>query len=618
MFDSSIFPTEQNSKLSENSNSWPEALNIILSRRFPELSKFVDKVVFSKVEKVRGYAVGYILMQKDAFRIPFIIENFMLMPLDIYIKGGKYGYLSKKSAPQLIGNSWPFKQISAEDNRMMFKTANCFEVAELTIDRIEKDPKLLKYAEMLSNDMPEMVLALGRQALENQEMSKLAATQPSLAGVHMNEAKTKFVFEYFNKTAGEYRSLGEAVASIGRSVTDRVMTEGSVSFGPDVAKATVQNDDLPGEQFSFKSGSNTQYPKPAALSDGMMGYVRGNIYELRDIKAPSVSKNYVFMSTRQADPVYYVVNAHTNRHIFLTPSEGTGTMGALPDDMQRPAKNKSEGMAFGLYMGDKIFGPFEITGEAFIDGDSVYSIRDGYEYDKFRLHVTPHVKNIIVDGDDIFAPQTAKLIWLGKTFMPSSTLEKTAAVAVRLVAAPDKNSFSVIDGGVTGMPPAQLQGMSKTKTISALMHSGLSEEESKLAIQKALQTGTYTFQATPTAATTEGQTRQQLGKTASDQAALTKTAQRIVEIIDSKNLIKIASDRKDGDSVELVLGLRLITPQTVARFRLLLPRIGETLDGLCKLMLSKRLGGNQIPIDENKLKTSIESLAEIEQELTGV
>ena len=245
MFDNTLFPTEQNSKLSENSNSWPEALNIILSRRFPELSKFVDKVVFSKVDKVRGYAVGYILMQQDAFRIPFIIEGFMLMPLDIYIKGGKYGYLNKKTAPQLIGTSWPFKQMSKEDNRTMLKTASCFEVIDdLTLERIEKDPKLLKYAEMLAEEMPEQIVALGQQIAANLEMQKLAS-QPTLAGVHLDPSRTKFVFDYFDKVAGEYKTLAEAVTSVGRSIIDRTIHDGEVSFGPDVAKAVIHHNHLP-------------------------------------------------------------------------------------------------------------------------------------------------------------------------------------------------------------------------------------------------------------------------------------------------------------------------------------------------------------------------------------
>lgn len=618
MFNVDLFPTEQNSKLSENSNSWPETLNIIVSHKYPELSQFVDKVIFSKVDKVRGYAVGYIMMQQDVFRIPFIIHKFILYPLDVYIKSGKYGYLDKKIAPRLVGDSWPFKTMTKNDHRQMFsKVGSCFEVGDITVERIENDPILLKYAELLSETMPEQIVNLGKQAIENDNLNKLAHDQPVLACVHTGDSKDHLTFEYFGKTAGEYRTLQEAKTELGHDRTKAVLAAGELAFGPLIPKNIV-NHELPKEQFQFESGSNAQYPKPASISDGAVGTIRGNIYELRDIKDPNVHKNFIFMSTRQTNPIYYVVNSHTSRHIFLTPSEPTNVMNALPDDMQRPSMNKKAGIAFGIYMNDKIFGPFEILTEAQIGNDTIYTIKDGYEYDTFRLHITQHIKQITVDGNDIFVPNTTKLIWLGDTYEHPLVLEKKANIWVRLNASTDKRSFNLIDGGITGLPTGNLQQMGKTKTISALMYAGLSEAEAREAITKAMVDGTYSFQATPTATQTEGQTRAEIGVKAAPSKEHIKVAEVVIKLIDSKNLIKIGVDNSDSDSVELVLGLRLITPETVAKFRLLLPRIENTIDGLCKLLLTKRLGGDEVPVDERKVKTTVEALSDIKLELMGV
>ena len=68
----------------------------------------------------------------------------------------------------------------------------------------------------------------------------------------------------------------------------------------------------------------------------------------------------------------------------------------------------------------------------------------------------------------------------------------------------------------------------------------------------------------------------------------------------------------------MVLGLRMITPETVRRYRLLLPRIEDPIAGLCKLMLAKRLGGNKVPIDVHKLKSCISALSDIKRQLAGV
>ena len=122
-FVSDMFPLEQKVRLSENSVAWPEVINSLLIRKFPDITAFIDKISFTHLDKIKGNAIGYISTINNLFRVPFVVDKFTLSPLDVYVKGNVFGHLCKNSVKRLVSNSWPFKQVNKQDYVQMKKFA---------------------------------------------------------------------------------------------------------------------------------------------------------------------------------------------------------------------------------------------------------------------------------------------------------------------------------------------------------------------------------------------------------------------------------------------------------------------------------------------------------------
>lgn len=364
-------------------------------------------------------------------------------------------------------------------------------------------------------------------------------------------------------------------------------------------------------QFASPETESIRYPQTISMSDGFAGYIRGNLYNCRPISEPNMRTAMIFLSTATKEPFYDVITKGHSRKFLTLPEQGDKV-----DDLARGAKKVESHMAVGLMMNSEIYGPFNIKNDAeFPGGKRIYNIVDPFSASKFTLTFSDTVKEIVVNKKEIIAPtMISHLIWLGEP-ISAVAMEKDASVSVRLVVNPGTKGFDLIDNGVSGIPALSLKGMNHGRTVSALMHCGLTEEESKVAMAKATERSTYEFSATPTA----------VASPAGDAAAavnpqqMKKVASTVLEALDRYDMLKIAKDILGDESVDVVLGLKMITPQTVRRYKLLTPRITDTIDGLCRLLCAIRLGGEQIvPIDQNKLASVIAGLNEIAFELAGV
>lgn len=609
-FTSDLFPTEQKVRLSENSAAWPETINSILTRKYPDITNYIDKITFSHLDKIKGHAIGYVTTMNNIFRIPFVIEKFTLNPLDIYIKGNVFGHLTQASIKRLISNSWPFKQVTKGDFTQMKKFA-AVNMTDITVEEIEKNPELLKLAAELAEKYPEVILNL-TACIQNSTMLKQAGFNPygleKVASLEVTQDRTGIVLHHFGK-ADEKLTLGETAQRFGIEKVSEVLEKGFVTTVlREIMFKTAE--ELPASQFKF----DKNLPRTVNLADGIGGFVRGNIYELRDIKQPNAKRGHIFLSTRSKDAVYTTIfTAPAHDRIYSIAERAI--LGDIVDDLSRSSGAK--GQPVGILMNDVIYGPFEVIAEAQNGSNHIYSIKDGYEYDSKRIHVTNSVKTITVEDDEIYVPSFAKLIWLGAPYQMEHPLHKTAAITVTIAATSDRSGFNITDCGVSGLPSASLQNLKKTKAITALMHCGLSEEEAKKAVQTAITSGVHKFQSTPTAGQSEDTTRKEV-ETVNDKQKLEKSASLIHDLVDKSDLIKTAMNYGDDESVDMALSLKLVTPTSIKKYRLLIPKIEDTLDGLCKLVMAKRVGGSIIPIEEAKITTAIAALSEIMYELTGI
>lgn len=604
-----IFPTEQKVKLSENSASWPEAINSILMRKYPEISNYIDKITFTHLDKLKGTAIGYITMMDNIFRIPFVINKFVLNPLDVYIKGTKYGYLCRETAKRLTSSSWPFKQVNKSDFTGLKKLA-AVNMTDITDEELSNNTELMKIAMELGESHPEVILELLNN-VHNVGILKQANFDPygieKIASLEVDNTKTNIILHHFGKQ-DEVMTLTQAASRFGMDKVAELLENGSsYTVLRDVMCKVAE--DLPKAQF----GTDTSLPRTVNLADGLGGFVRGNIYELRDVLHPNNKKGHIFLSTRSKDSVYTTIFNSIAKDRIYSLSE-RAPLSDIVDDLNRPSGSK--GQALGILLNNVIYGPFEVFAEAHIEGEHVLSIKDGYEYESKRIHVTNKVKTIIVDDEEIYVPSFAKIMWLGEPYQMESPLNKVAAVNVTVASTPDRLSFNIYDNGVSGLDGNGLQNLKKTKAVSALMHCGLSKEEALSAVETARTSGTYKFKATSTATQSEDQTRKEVDD--ATKTKLTKVAENIRSIVDKSNLIKMASIYGNDESVDTALGLKLITPTSVKKYRLLIPKIEDNIDGLTKLLMAKRVGGESIPLNEENLSNTIAALSDIGYELTGI
>jgi len=611
-FTSDLFPTEQKVRLSENSAAWPETINSILIRKYPDITNFIDKITFSHLDKIKGNAIGYVTIINNLFRIPFVVDKFTLNPLDVYVKGNVYGYLTKDSVKRLASNSWPFKQVSKQDFVQLKKFA-AVSLTDMTLKEVESDIAFVKLAQELADQFPEIIVNLNT-SLQNAEFLKHAGYdsygQEKIAAFEVNASKTGITLFHFGKP-DETLSLGETAARFGEEKVAEILHHGYITSQLRDVMYKVAGEDNQ-NQFSF----DVSLPRTVGMADGIGGFVRGNIYELRDIKTPNTKKGHIFLSTRSKNPYYTTIFTAPAKDRIYSIQDRAQIFGDTLDDMSRPSGSK--GQPVGILMNDVIYGPFEVIAEAVNGSNHILSIKDGYEYDSKRIHMTNDVKSIVVQDDEIYVPNNiARIIYLGEPYQNEHPLSKTAAVNVTLAVTPDKRAFNLTDSGVSGLPSASLQNMRKTKAIAALMHCGLTKEESKAAVEKAYSVGMYRFNATPTATQSESDTRQEAASV-DTKKSLEKKAATIRSIVDSSNLIKIAMNYGDEESVDIALGLKLVTSTSIKKYRILIPKIEDTLDGLCKLVMAKRVGGSIIPIEEGKLTTAIAALHEVMTELTGI
>lgn len=610
-----LFPTESKAKLSENSTAWPDTIIGIITRKFPELTTLIDKVVFTKIEKTRGYAVGYVLINKDSFRIPFVIKNFMLLPIDIFIKDGKYGYMCRRTIQSLCSSSWPFSGADQTDVTKMFKVAEYLPMPDLTLACQDVTQK--RILDEVVDMMPKVAARLVEHEINSVNLKTVNDSRPvagKVISLETNPSLGQVILHMFDGP-DQALSLTAAEARFGKKVVQEVLKSGiyrqQLGDTPQVIGETDKS------QYHWDSGKDTMYPVTLNMTDGAVGFKRGNVYKLKDVSHPEDgSKGFIFLTTRNTKPKYFVFKDGKDKFYTLAESSGGshagGAVETQTDDIERPNPPKFAGEAFGILLNNMVYGPFEILNKASMGDGEVYTIRDGFEYDKFYLHSSRNVTQILVDGDHVYVPASAKIFWLGHRMNFASPLTKTAAsVKVTLTTSPDKSYFTLIDSGVTGLAPEHLQKMKKGKSISALMNAGLSEEESKNAVNQALSTGAFTFNVAPTATTSQSQQRAEIQK-------MEKKAYEIHRIIDSSEIIKIAAGMGDEEVVDTALNLRLMTPENVKRYRMYIPKINNTIDSLAHLTLAARLNEQAVPLNEENLTKAMSTLSEVAYELSGV
>ena len=225
------------------------------------------------------------------------------------------------------------------------------------------------------------------------------------------------------------------------------------------------------------------------------------------------------------------------------------------------------------------------------------------ELKTINVKTSSDIKSIVrLDDDNYLVAHQANIIKIH----PSVDMGKNPGdfiknASVKVCVSKQLNGKLVIhDAGMSKISSEKLKDMSKNDSVVALMHCGLSENDARYAIMRAMDSGTYSFDAP----------EKNITKTIKDEA-LQKKAEHIVCLCDENHILKVAAVSGDKSNIDLALGLNLINYDNIKRFKLIVPEIYTMLDKLCKLLIIKRMNRSLFNLDETQLSQAVRALDEI-------
>lgn len=577
MSSSDIFSDNKTVTLSQDSNMWSDQIITELTSSFPELSKLVGDITFTKVDPIKRNAVGYIALVGKKQRIPFIIDNGVLNQLDMYIDNTNYLPLTENSVKKIGSNVWPFKLISQKERSQIIKTASLYgDSGDINTEFIKNHKEDL---EKIAEEYPDIIRDISHKPSMEQEdfvvrcfIKEASSDKPIVTRDLIHEDK-------------EY-SMPEFVAAFGKDFVQKLMYEKSTMLYNTSPKVKIMIDKEEVKPHYTKSNTNVGY-----LDDG------GNYIPAKSFK------HYYFSSLKPAYTSNIVI---TEDGRFLT----NNTLQKTSDLLSKPgieslvvvvnSKPIIDGLA-GIIIGDNFYGPFSINSISNIGNDKLYSVTTDGLQNAF-IRTTDEIRGLVkIDDGNYLLSNSVSIIGLKALYRAEekTALEKKAGIKVSITKN-NNNTFTISDGGVSGIEMNKLNNMSKGDATIALMRCGLSELDAKYALMKSMENTVYSFDVSG-----------QKSETGKDKTELVKKASEIHDICDKGGLVKVAFISGDKSNIDLALGLNLITYANIRKFKLMVPEIYNMLDKLCKLLITKRMNRDLITVDESDLQNAIQALDRI-------
>jgi hypothetical protein len=582
---SDLFSVNTSVRLTSDSNSWGDQIVNHLISKFPTLSKLVGDVTFAKVDPIKGNAVGYISMIGKPQRIPFIIDEYELNPLDIYIDNGKYLPLTENSINLIEKRTWPFKLVSQSERGQLLKTASLFEdTGDIKINFIEKHKDTLQ---KIAEEYPEIIEEFCNRNIPSND-------EEYVARVFIKEASSNkpIVVRDIKNPDVEYK-LSEFAKKFGKEVVTKLMYDKDMIISSMPPKVVLEIDKKELKN-NFKQTKNR------------IGFVDING---EYVKARSFNHFRLSSLTEK--------NNSTDSNIIITECgkylpRYMGSLVARENQdggMEIHTEQAKAGDYAGIVIGDNFYGPFYINSISNMGGDKIYSVLTD-SLDNINLRTSSDIKTIIpLDPKNYLISSFANLVKVYPDDMHADWIRtpedviKNAGLTVKITKQLN-NKFTINDAGISGIDSTKLKDLGKNDAIVVLVRCGLSHDDARYALMNAEKDGVYTFQ---------GNAKESKEEVKDEK--LTKMASVINKITEDSDLLKVALASGDKSNIDLALGLNLVTYNNIKRFKLLIPDLYEMLDRLCKLLIIKRMNRTLFNIDETQLTQAIFALDNISYNL---
>lgn len=543
----SIFPkSKASTQMPLNPDNWDSELIIELTSLYPDISGEVASVEYTNVDRGVGSATGFILL-KGNVRIPFLVNNFKLSPLDVYIaEDGSYGYLTREVSSWLVKDAWPFKKISLQ------------ELAKLNIPFLRSG-----YISKTASAGELAEISLGLAALGEPEMKDALEKR---AGIKEKPGVKKYLLSSIDSRRPVKCSDGTAMT----------LEKFAAHINDESAMSQLMSS---GEYYEVHPSDTEKIASVIAVAkDGGNQTYEGNLFTIRSLDSGERTGKYMVVT-------------RDGKFSEAKPEEIKG------GDVSFSAISPDIGDSVLLIEpGSSAYGPFTLESLGNVNGEKRALLMKQSDHSMITVTFVDGMKAQKQTGPEKYAiPATWAMTKL------------VSPIMVKRANDPDEADMTVenwdgkfVLNHVGDLPTGVRAGVpiDMTEAIAALQYLGMTGPAASKVLGDLDIGGSVSFKVNTTP----------MEKKAEVKLDPAIEGIRKVAVWMSKFAEEVTTEEQ---TLDLILGLGLITKSTVHQYKAIIPGIKNTISDLARLLIAKRINPVRVDTPELPLTKVLEGLTSI-------
>jgi len=632
--------------LDEDPQTWTRQVLTELYRLVPEVSEYTPEVMFLKVDKEQGYALGVVVITSatdsalSATRVggsakkalvPVIIKNHLLMPMDLMMSGtGKMVPLNAHRLRSILFRPETFEMITEDwgdttlynmfyppgrsDNDfgagisqgMGGGTAGAvthiqgpgmklsFELLEAALPTvrgqdIEEVAKTLHSTPGLVKASAENTAMLGALRLLSEAQDTAVKSASGLCDVAISQARPSvFQFGFDESRAQYWVKTSSRVAYYGVTDSAPVQYMSRKEFLKQAGPEVTQKVDTEGTVTL--TGSGTAAADPDVSNWEIVE--KPGIYKVRTVQGKEMT-GWVIPGLLDLDGTRSPIAVFTNGAAAMIQDQIVGSMTATGVDLPASPPRGTGVFYVSGQGGIEATAPLAIKGkEAGMDGGDSWLVHT-LSGEEGRIRIVPGVQGMKALGGDIMVSPSVKFLSLDTEIATPLVrsldgLDKTAAAVAGSSITVFSDSYDTYEFRYHNLP--KLAAASGTRldlddAMLVLCSAGLDSKTAHNRLSAALN-GSIKI---------SGVSDVRLAKDLIQSTRKLASARSAEVMALRQNLVKEASVFPNAMTVDAVLSLGFINSENIRMYISRLPYIEQCLSMLCELLLASRLGLNEIP-----------------------
>ena len=615
-------------KLGPDPNAWPEQILQEAFKSIPALKDYQPNVVMQHMDPETLCAFGALVITTHgdpnkpspytkSVYVPILIKEGKLLPMDLLVKQG---------TPETPTRTYPLNERRLR--KALFRpdvydiltppptdtslTNALFPPARDGYNGSGGFMGMGKVASLLGAALP---LASERQVRELQvgilsektafRMNPCAVTSLEKLASHqhrsLREEIEQKVASAAPSTVVQYRSNGDGTYTVKHAAAGAWAPRAMLMSRNELLKVAsaeqVADLDTKGEvTLGLDGGAG-----PTSDTKPLKPITKAGLYEVRTLDGKELI-GVVFPNLIGFDGVPSPSAFFTNgSEATLQASIGGNLLSTIPARLSTGGPRPSSGA--GHWIGSDAEGEFEATVPMELQGGMASMAGSGYRMksvdgDEGTVEIIPGLQSIQAIDGKLLIPSSYTWMPIGKEkagalegpTQPSLIAQKTASLRpTELVLGGHGSLFSLHGPAVDKLASEDKQGLSVSEALFTMVGVGVdpSYAVSKLAEAYSGQRGVKIaarWAVEPLGSRVDGYVD-----------GLRKVAAAAAGQLPKVSLVKEAGYMGDSESIDTLLSLNLLSPETLSAFVEGLPQLEETQERLCGLLLASRLGLKEIP-----------------------